>query len=130
MLACLILIGVALLVRTVAIGQHAYDMLLPSISISNGGRGLTAAVASSTLGAVAVIDTEPVAAPVVSAPTFDGGAVASATPGEGAPANSENLRQNPSEKQKVVPTRNSHRKGYGYRYYGYRFQPDWGAVVW
>jgi hypothetical protein len=132
LIVCLSLVGLAVLVRTVAIGQRAYDVLLPPTSGDDWAPALAAVASGHTAEPLAMIDTEPLAPPVVNALLFEGTrphVTAETPPSEGSPAKPEIPGQTASEKQKMGPTQAPrHHKGYSYRYYGFR--PYWGPVVW
>jgi hypothetical protein len=130
LIVCLILVGLAVLVRTVAIGQRAYDVLLLPTSGDDRAPALAAVASGHTAEPLAIIDTEPLALPVVDALSFEGTRpnVTAEPPGEGSPAKPEIPGQTASEKQKMGHRNPGATKGYSYRYYGIR--PYWGPVVW
>jgi hypothetical protein len=65
LVVCLILVGLAVLVRTVAIGQRAYDVLLPPTSGDDRAPALAAVASGHTAELLTIIDTELLAPPVV-----------------------------------------------------------------
>ena len=129
---CLIFLGLAVLVRTVAIGQRAYDLLLPPTLADDPAPALDAVASGHTAEPLTKIDTGAVA--VVNAPSFEDtrpDVAAENPPGEAPPAKPEIPPQIASERQNMAPTRAPrHRKGHSYRYYSSRFQPFWGPAVW
>ena len=126
---CLIFLGLAVLVRTVAIGQRAYDLLLPPTSADDPAPALAAVASGHTAEPLTKIDTGAVA--VVNAPSFEDTRSDVAAENEAPPAKPEIPRQIASESQNMAPTRAPrHRKGHSYRYYSSRFQHFWGPAVW
>ena len=122
----LIVLGLAILTRVVAIGPLAYDVLwLPPISGNDPGVA-GAAVATGQTGSVTVTaDANPVPALVASVLE-----VSTKNPkGEGLAAKPENPRQ--MERQKPAPRQaRRHHEGYKYRYYVGRLPAYWGPLVW
>ena len=73
LIVCLILVGLAVLVRAVAIGPRAYDVLLPPTSGDDRAPALAAVASGHTAEPLAIIDTEPLTPPVVNAlSSFEG----------------------------------------------------------
>ena len=110
--------------RTVVIGQRAYDMLLPPTSGDDQAVAV-AAVTSHTAETLGTINAPALAPGVVNAPSSEDQSQA---------ALQQNLpihRPSASEEPKPAPAQARRRhKAYLYHYYGSRFQPYWGPVVW
>ena len=122
---CLIVLGLAVLTRVVAISQLAYDvLLLPPMSGNDLGVA-GPAVAIGQTGSVTEVGAKPVAAFVASVPE-----VSTKNPkGEGLAPKPENSGQ--IERQKPAPTQaRRHHERYKYRYYGSRLPAYWGPLVW
>jgi hypothetical protein len=135
LIACLVLLGLAVLIRTVAIGQRAYDIVLSFTSGDDGAAPARAATVSEhTEQPLAIIQSKPMAPPVDNAPLLEDTQpemALEAQQGEGSSAKPEAPRQTASQKQKVAPTPQPRRhKGYSYHYYDSKFQRYWGPVVW
>ena len=131
LIACLILVGLAVLVRTVAIGQRAYDALLPPTSGDDRAPALAAVASGHIAEPLAIIDTEPLAPPVVNALSFEDtrtNVTADPPAGEGSSSKARITGQTASEKQKMAPAQAPRRHRYSYRYY--EIQPSWGPAVW
>ena len=125
--ASLTVLGLAVLVRVVAISQHAYGLLLPPTSRDDLGPATAAVASGQTDSVLATIDAEAVAPPVASKPEVGTESLIS----EGLPAKPEIPRQMYSESQNPVPMQvRRHRKGYKYRYSTVRLQAYWGPAVW
>jgi hypothetical protein len=127
--ASMVVLGLAVLARAAAIGQHAYPALLqPPMSGNDVGTATTAVATGEAKQLLSTIDTESSMPLVASEPE-----VSSENPvGEGAPAKPEVHRQMDSESQNkptLTQTRR-HRKGYNYRYSSGRLQAYWGPSVW
>jgi hypothetical protein len=120
---CLIFLGLAVLVRTVVITQHAYAVLLPPVY--DGTRGPTAATWESP----ARINAQPVLPPVVNAPPVEDAPqeVVAESPQTGFA-----LPQSMKSPAKFATQthRRSLKKRYRYRYYDTSFEPSWRPVVW
>jgi len=112
---CLIVLGLAVLTRVVAISQLTYDvLLLPPMSGNDPGVAGPAVAAGQTGPAF-----------VASVPE-----VSTKNPkGEGLAAKPENPGQ--IERQKPAPTQaRRHHERYKYRYYSGRLPAYWGPLVW
>jgi hypothetical protein len=93
---CLIFLGLAVLVRTVAIGQRAYDLLLPPTLADDPAPALDAVASGHTAEPLTKIDTGAVA--VVNAPSFEDTRSDVAAENEAPPAKPEIPRQIASER--------------------------------
>src|SRR6516165_3622994 len=123
-IVCLLGLGLAVLVRTVVIGQRAYDMLLPPTSGDDQAVAVTA-ITSHTTETPGTIDAPAIAPGVVNTPSSED------QPRAALQQNLPIPRPSASEKQKAAPAQaRRHHKVYLYGYYGSRFQPYWGPVVW
>jgi hypothetical protein len=122
----LIVLGLAVLIRVVAIGQLAYDvLLLPSMSGNDPGVAGVAVDTDRTGSVTTAVDAKPVPALAARVPE-----VSTKNPkGEEVAAK----RENPGhmEKAKAGPrqARRQH-EGYKYRYYSGRLPAYWGPLVW
>jgi hypothetical protein len=126
--ASLIVLGLAVLARAVAICQHAYAVLLPPLMSGNDLEPATAAVATGQTKPIpTTIDAES-AAPLVASERE----VSTENPiGEGTPAKSEVPRQMDSDSGKpTLMQARRHHKSYNYRYSNGRLQAYWGPSVW
>ena len=128
--AAMVVLGLAVLARAVAISQHAYTVLLqPPISGNDVGTAATAVATGQPKQLLATIDTESSVPLVASEPE-----VSLENPvGEGSPAKLEVHRQIDSESQNKPPLTQKirrHRKAYNYRYSSGRLQAYWGPSVW
>jgi hypothetical protein len=125
LIACLVLLGLAVLIRMVAIGQRVYDFVLSS-GDDGAAPARAAAVSEHREQPLAIIHSEPIASPVVNAPSLEDTPPdmgVEAQQGEGSSAKPEVPRQTASEKHKVAPTPQPRRhKGYSYHYFDNRFQ--------
>ena len=127
--AAMVVLGLAVLARAVAISQHAYTVLLqPPMSGNDVGTATTAVATGQPKQLLATIDTESSVPIVASEPE-----VSSENPaGERPPAKREVARQMDSESQNkpTLTQPRRHRKGYNYRYSSGRLQAYWGPSVW
>jgi hypothetical protein len=125
----MIVLGLAVLARAVAISQHAYAVLLqPPVSGNDLATATTAVAGGQTKQLLATIDTES-SVPLVASESE----VSSEDPvGGGPPAKPEVPRQVGSESQNkpTLTQLRRHREGYNYRYSGGRLQAYWGPSVW
>ena len=126
--AAMVVLGLAVLARAVAISQHAYSVLLqPPMSGNDVGTATTAVATGQPKQLLATIDTESSVPLVASEPE-----VSSENPEERPPAKPEVARQMDSESQNkptLTQTRR-HSKAYNYRYSSGRLQAYWGPSVW
>jgi len=123
-IVCLLGLGLAVLVRTVVIGQRAYDMLLPPTSGDDQAVAV-AAVTSHTAEIAGTINVPAIAPGVVNTPLSED------QPRAALQQNLPIPRPSASEKQNAAPAQaRRHHKVYLYRYFGSRFPPYWGPVVW
>ena len=126
--AAMVVLGLAVLARAVAISQHAYTVLLqPPMSGNDVGTATTAVATGQPKQLLATIDTESSVPIVASEPE-----VSSENPvGKGLPAKPEVPRQMDLESRKATLTQaHRHHKAYNYRYSGGRLQAYWGPSVW
>ena len=125
--AAMVVLGLAVLARAVAISQHAYSVLLqPPKSGNDVGTATTAVATGQPKQLLATIDTESSVPLVASEPE-----VSSENPvGEGPPAKPEVPRQMDLESRKPTLKARRHPKAYNYRYSTGRLQSYWGPSVW
>ena|SRR3974390_1510514 len=128
-LVCLILLGVAILVRTAAIAQRAYDLLLPPMSGDEGVSATNAVTTGRMAEPSVTVSVQHIVASVISTPSV-----------EGPPPNVaiENVSDVPSAKghvsQQLAPERphkklTRARRRYGARY-SYRFDRTFWPMWW
>jgi hypothetical protein len=147
---CLIFLGLAVLVRTVAIAQRACDVLLPPTSCDYWGHAIAPiAIGYTGVEPTAAIYARPVVnIPVTNPPSVEGPPPVAApeNPPEGVAsrAGHQSVSEVASEKQpkRIAPTNASHRrhheassslnKKYNYRpsQSGLAFQNPWGTAGW